>query len=69
MIQRILRQPNVSTTATYYIKAAADDVKQAMERLENQIPQTEQPVRDTYRTLEPLKEATDQSIQYAQYAA
>jgi len=63
VIQRILRQPNVSTTATYYIKAAADDVKQAMERLENQIPQTEQPVRDAYRTLEPLKEATDQSIQ------
>jgi len=26
VIQRILRQPNVSTTATYYIKAAADDV-------------------------------------------
>jgi len=58
----ILRHANVSTTATY-IKTAADDVKQAMEKLENQIPQTEQPVRDAYRTLEPLKEATDQSIQ------
>lgn len=33
------RHANVSTTATYYIKTAADDVKQTMEKLENNIPQ------------------------------
>jgi len=31
VIQRILRHANVSTTATYHIKTAADDVKHAME--------------------------------------
>jgi hypothetical protein len=35
VIQRILRHANVSTTATYYIKTAADDVKHAMQKLEN----------------------------------
>jgi hypothetical protein len=39
-IQRILRHANVSTTATYYIKTAADDVKHAMEKLENNILQS-----------------------------
>jgi hypothetical protein len=29
VIQRILRHANVSTTATYYIKTAADDVRSA----------------------------------------
>ncbi len=37
VIQRILRHANVSTTATYYIKTAADDVKNAMAKLENNI--------------------------------
>jgi len=37
VIQRILRHANVSTTATYYIKTAADDVRVAMARLESQI--------------------------------
>jgi hypothetical protein len=60
VIQRILRHANVSTTARYYIKTAADDVKHAMERLENNIPQT---VRDTFGTVEPRKRATDQRIQ------
>jgi integrase len=32
VIQRILRHANVSTTATYYIKTAADDVRK-FERL------------------------------------
>jgi integrase len=36
-IQRILRHANVSTTATYYIKTAADDVRNAMTMLENRI--------------------------------
>lgn len=34
VIQRILRHENVSTTATYYIKTAADDVRSAMAKLE-----------------------------------
>jgi integrase len=38
VIQRILRHANVSTTATYYIKTAADDVRNAMTKLENSIP-------------------------------
>jgi integrase len=37
VIQRILRHANVSTTATYYIKTAADDVRDAMAKLENRI--------------------------------
>ena len=38
VIQRILRHANVSTTATYYIKTAADDVRNAMAKLERVIP-------------------------------
>jgi Phage integrase family len=37
VIQRILRHANVSTTATYYIRTAADDVRIAMTVLENRI--------------------------------
>jgi integrase len=42
VIQRILRHANVSTTATYYIKTAADDVRTAMAKLEKVIPNTPQ---------------------------
>ena len=35
----ILRHAEVSTTARYYIKTAADDVKHAIEKLESNIPQ------------------------------
>src|SRR5438477_13103393 len=52
VIQRILRHANVSTTATYYIKTAAEDIKRAMEKLENNIPQIKPTVQDTYGTLE-----------------
>jgi integrase len=38
VIQRILRHANVSTTAPYYIKTAADDVRVAMSKLESNIP-------------------------------
>jgi integrase len=38
VIQAILRHANVSTTATYYIKTAADDVRNAMAKLESNIP-------------------------------
>lgn len=53
VIQRILRHANVSTTATYYIKTAADDVRNAMAKLEENIPSVNpapEIVRDTYRT-------------------
>jgi integrase len=42
VIQRILRHANVSTTATYYIKTAADDVRNAMEKLEMHIANSSQ---------------------------
>jgi integrase len=54
VIQRILRHANVSTTATYYIKTVADDVKSAMTKLEQNIPaasETSKMLRDTERTL------------------
>jgi hypothetical protein len=40
VIQRILIHANVSTTATYYIKTAADDVRDANTKLENVISMT-----------------------------
>ena len=40
VIQRILRHANVSTMATYYIKTAADNVRNAMAKLEKVIPTT-----------------------------
>jgi hypothetical protein len=60
VIQRILRHANVSTTATYYIKTAADDVRGAMAKLEKQITERtvntvmdiSQPPHDAMRRLE-----------------
>jgi hypothetical protein len=37
----------VSTTASYYIKTAADDVNHAMAKIENNISQAPEIVRDT----------------------
>jgi integrase len=55
VIQRILRHANVSTTAAYYIKTAADDVRSAMAKLETMIPMPKenaaQSLRDTFGTL------------------
>jgi len=54
VIQRILRHANVSTTASYYTKSAADDVKNAMEKLEQHIPSVREApkmLRDSERTL------------------
>jgi len=51
VIQRILRHANVSTTATYYIKTAADDVRSAMTKLENRIAESRQVLTDTIGTL------------------
>jgi hypothetical protein len=42
VIQRILRHANVSTTSTYYIKTAADDIRNAMAMLENRVGQPAQ---------------------------
>ena len=47
VIQRILRHANVSTTATYYIKTVAEDVRNAMAKLENNIPQTQSDTQGT----------------------
>jgi hypothetical protein len=47
VIQAILRHANVSTTATYYIKTAADDVRNAMAKLENQTTVTSQTQTDS----------------------
>ena len=37
VIQLILRHGNVSTTATHYIKTAADDVRKAMTKMKDRI--------------------------------
>jgi integrase len=58
VIQRILRHANVSTTATYYFKTAADDVRDAMSKLENNIPAPKS-LTDTFGTLN--ERATPQS--------
>jgi integrase len=47
VIQRILRHANVSTTATYYIKTAAADVRSAMKKLENHIAEAGKLQQDT----------------------
>ncbi|HKR84495.1 MAG TPA: tyrosine-type recombinase/integrase [Terriglobales bacterium] len=51
VIQGILRHANVSTTATYYIKTAAEAVKSAMTKLESSIPVASEAFTDTYRTV------------------
>ena len=50
VIQRILRHANVSTTATYCIKTAADDVRKAMTTLENRIAEANATQQDTIGT-------------------
>lgn len=50
VIQRILRHANVSTTATYYIKTAAVDVRSAMAKLENHIAEAGLSQWDTHGT-------------------
>ena len=50
VIQCILRHANVSTTSTYYIKTAADDVRDAMSKLENNV-RAPKALTDTFRTL------------------
>lgn len=57
VIQRILRHANVSTTATYYIKTAAVDVRNAMSKLEDHIERSENIQRNRAET-----EARDLSL-------
>jgi hypothetical protein len=52
VIQRILRHANASSTATYYIKTAADDVHKAMTTLGNRIAEARPIQSDTNRTPE-----------------
>ena len=51
-IQAILRPANVSTTNTYYIKSAADDIRAAMAKLERLVignePATETEQREDF---------------------
>jgi integrase len=61
VIQRILRHANVSTTATYYIKTAAEDVRKAMTKLENHISTQKQ--SDTDGTLESKSTAEPSTVQ------
>ncbi|HZP25121.1 MAG TPA: tyrosine-type recombinase/integrase, partial [Terriglobales bacterium] len=61
VIQRILRHANVSTTATYYIKTAADDVRNAMSKLENNIPAPKS-LTDTLGTLNDDSRAVPASV-------
>jgi hypothetical protein len=63
VIQRILRHANVSTTATYYIKTAADDVRNAMTMLENRIAESSQIQSDTVGTLDDHASAGPTTIQ------
>src|SRR5579863_6783965 len=49
VIQRILRHANVNTTATYYIKTAADDVRDAMAKLEQNV--SLKSLQDSFGTL------------------
>jgi integrase len=61
-IQRILRHANVNTTATYYIKTAADDVRSAMAKLESNIPAAKV-LSDTFGTPNKETDAPPSSIQ------
>jgi hypothetical protein len=63
VIQRILRHANVSTTATYYIKTAAADVRIAMEKLENHIAESAEIQTDTVGTVQPVRVIASTTIQ------
>jgi hypothetical protein len=62
VIQRILRHANESTTATYYIKTAAEDVKSAMTKLESSIPVASEALTDTYRTVKENPSAVSSAV-------
>ena len=63
VIQRILRHSNVSTTSNYYIKTAADDVRNAMAKLEGMVLENHQSkARDTFRTLKSIPNQLPESL-------
>jgi hypothetical protein len=62
VIQRILRHSNVSTTANYYIRTAADDVRNAMAMLEKTATENTSALPDTFGTLKPILSAQPESI-------
>lgn len=63
VIQRILRHANVSTTATYYIKTAAGDVRNAMAMLEDHLAQAARGNTETVTTTVPEPFRSPDSIQ------
>ena len=63
VIQAILRHANVSTTATYYIKTAADDVRSAMTKLENHLEASAQSRADTNGTLNAFSPEEPSTVQ------
>ncbi|MGA2571698.1 MAG: hypothetical protein ABSF23_14370 [Terracidiphilus sp.] len=63
VIQRILRQANVSTPATYYIETAAADVRSAMTKLENHIAEAGKVQPDTNGRVDALLGANPTTIQ------
>jgi len=63
VIQRILRHANVSTAANYYIKTAADDVRNAMAMLETRIAESGQIRSDTVETPENPRSELPATIQ------
>jgi integrase len=63
VIQAILRHANVSTTATYYIKTAADDVRTAMDTLENHIAEAHRLQTNTMGAMMSSPSTTHLSIQ------
>jgi len=63
IIQRILRHANVSTHGDLLHKKAADDLKRAMAKLENNIPEAPQNVQDNYGTVEPTEPNAKPTIQ------
>ena len=63
VIQRILRHSNVSTTANYYIKIAAVDVRNAMAKLEGIVTENHSSeARDIFGTLTSLPSVQPESI-------
>jgi integrase len=63
VIQRILRHSNVNTTANYYIKTAAGDVRDAMAKLEKTVTENlGLELRDTFGTLQPILNALPESV-------
>lgn len=63
VIQRILRHSSITVTQSCYIKTAADDLREAMGKLENFAMKTAaQELRDTNRTLNLGSGATPESV-------